>query len=355
MASIKDATIPLTFFAPSRTVLILIAFTLSTASANSVPSCSSTRPGSSFFNGNRELRIPSSLIDATSQQSVTSWSNALCCIYTHVTEISSGSPVMITYDGSRLSYDYNSFEAVADTAYSDICGMSMGSADCNNRATCIDQAFSTPGPCPPPPPPLSPRPPPPRPPPPRPPPSPPPPNPPPPSLPPPPSPPPPRTPPALQPASESPTQSTAAPTTSSPTLTTQPLASSISPTSSPTQLPSQAPTVSSTPLDTSGSGLLDSVDGSTQGALDTEAVVDDTPTPAPARSSANAASEESPDNNPDVPGTDNTGSEVAPSDGEDDECPVVEVQTAGAERGQRRIPYLVTAAALVWVLCWHMD
>jgi len=124
---------------------------------------------------------------------------------------------------------------------------------------------------------------------------------------------------------------------------------------SPAMSLSQAPTVSSTPLDTSGSGLLDSVDGSTQGALDTEAVVDDTPTPAPARSSANAASEESPDNNPDVPGTDNTGSEVAPSDGEDDECPVVEVQTAGAERGQRRIPYLVTAAALVWVLCWHMD
>jgi len=70
---------------------------------------------------------------------------SLCCVYTHVEKISDGqAPYMITYDGSRVSYnnvDTDDFVALAETVMDDICAMSMGSTDCNNQKTCTDNAF----------------------------------------------------------------------------------------------------------------------------------------------------------------------------------------------------------------------
>jgi len=96
-------------------------------------SCDTNR--NTGFADHRTLHLPSSVWDSASDAD-RAWAVKLCCVFTWVIrDPSTTTPFMITYDGGRLSYqDESTFALVAEKAYSAICGMSMGNADCASEA-----------------------------------------------------------------------------------------------------------------------------------------------------------------------------------------------------------------------------
>ena len=94
-------------------------------------SCTKTRSTGSS-NNHRTLNVPAAMWDAATSQEDLNWANKLCCTYTWAVRQESGSsPSMTTYDGSvRIYSTPTSFRETAESVYSAICGMSMGSDDC---------------------------------------------------------------------------------------------------------------------------------------------------------------------------------------------------------------------------------
>lgn len=135
------------FFLPSLMVVVIVVALvfLEGVRGASLLDCTSDRPG---WASHRKLYVPRNMVNkirnkknAEKKAHVT----ALCCVYTHVEKIATGeAPYMITYDGSRVSYnnvDTDDFVALAEMVMGDVCAMSMGSVDCNNQEECTDDAF----------------------------------------------------------------------------------------------------------------------------------------------------------------------------------------------------------------------
>ncbi|CAB9530267.1 expressed unknown protein [Seminavis robusta] len=104
--------------------------------------CSSNRPG---WADHRTLYVPDSMLGDDDDRD-NAWMAALCCVYTHVEVTTSSSIVQFEiYDGSDydLGQSFSSFPEVAAEAMDEICGMSMGSADCRNQASCVEQGLTS--------------------------------------------------------------------------------------------------------------------------------------------------------------------------------------------------------------------
>ena len=119
------------------TTLILIYL----QSVVSIPSCISDRPGGE---SHRTLYVSQSSLSDTEEDD--KWSNVLCCLYTHV-EVKNNKDWdgwLELFDGSWESTSGNTLPEMAQDAYDQICDMSMGSRDCTNQQSCIDNALNSP-------------------------------------------------------------------------------------------------------------------------------------------------------------------------------------------------------------------
>ena len=78
-------------------------------------------------------------------ESQIAWIEALCCVYTYVefvpatTDAATAAQLKV-YDGYIYNIEGESFVEIAETAMHDICGMSMGSDDCESQNECIQNA-----------------------------------------------------------------------------------------------------------------------------------------------------------------------------------------------------------------------
>lgn len=111
---------------------ILLACTLSVRLVDASMagfSCDMTR--TTGYADHRTLNLPAALWDSASYAD-RAWAEKLCCVFTWVARDSSTTtPYMITFDGGRRNYqDATTFAAAAESVYSAVCGMSMGSQDC---------------------------------------------------------------------------------------------------------------------------------------------------------------------------------------------------------------------------------
>ena len=118
-------------------LVLFLSFCLCVIQA--LPSCNSDRPNS--WAEHRTLYVPSRFFETVVQDD--SWVDALCCVYTHVEETDGDTAVLELYDGSSYDISGSSFPVIARTAMDDICEMQMGSEDCENRSTCVDEALTT--------------------------------------------------------------------------------------------------------------------------------------------------------------------------------------------------------------------
>merc|ERR1740129_1282435 len=111
---------------------------LSSTTASNDLCCNKVRSDTGYAN-HRTLHIPGAMWDSAGAAELL-WAKRLCCIYTWVTRDSTAtSPFMITYDGSRRIYTNSaSFISAAESAYSAVCRMSMGSTDCARNQACIN-------------------------------------------------------------------------------------------------------------------------------------------------------------------------------------------------------------------------
>ena len=118
---------------------ILITTLLSLLQASAIPSCKSDRPGSQ---SHRTLYITESSLSDTKEDD--KWTDVLCCLYTHVRvkENKNWDGWLELYDGSWESTNGDTLPEMAEDAYNQICNMSMGSKDCENRRSCIEDALS---------------------------------------------------------------------------------------------------------------------------------------------------------------------------------------------------------------------
>ncbi|KAJ1463480.1 hypothetical protein M885DRAFT_503785 [Pelagophyceae sp. CCMP2097] len=70
------------------------------------------------------------------------WTAALCCINTHAESNPKAAQFrLVNFDGDGYDYDVSTYAEAAQQAYSEICGMSMGSSECLDNADCIDKAL----------------------------------------------------------------------------------------------------------------------------------------------------------------------------------------------------------------------
>lgn len=120
--------------------LKIVISVLALTSVSALPECFSDRPG---WADHRTLFVPETMMSGDPIDDA--WAEALCCVYTYVEVISSSSKKVTfeIYDGSKRSITATTFEELATIAYEDICDMSMGSRDCRNQATCVENAFAT--------------------------------------------------------------------------------------------------------------------------------------------------------------------------------------------------------------------
>merc|ERR1712232_703585 len=121
--------------------LISISLGLIINGASAIPTCNSDRPGSE---SHRTLYIASSRLTNTEEDD--KWTNALCCVYTHVEIRNDWDGWMQLYDGSWESMSGNTLPKMANDAYDEICDMYMGSRDCSSQNVCVSQALSPPSP-----------------------------------------------------------------------------------------------------------------------------------------------------------------------------------------------------------------
>lgn len=105
--------------------------------ASAIPTCNSDRPGSE---SHRTLYIASSSLTNTEEDD--KWTNALCCVYTHVEIRNDWDGWMQLYDGSWESMSGDTLPKMAEDAHDEICDMSMGSRDCSSQKVCVSQALS---------------------------------------------------------------------------------------------------------------------------------------------------------------------------------------------------------------------
>ena len=105
-----------------------------------LPECSSNRPG---WADHRILQVPSNMLSGDSIENA--WTEALCCVYTHVEVIASttNKASFELYDGRTYNIKANSFEDLSNAVYEDICDMPMGSHDCSSKSACVQSAFAT--------------------------------------------------------------------------------------------------------------------------------------------------------------------------------------------------------------------
>lgn len=102
------------------------------AAASSDFTCNYVRDDTGYGPGNhRTVYVPASMYDAATDEDFAA-AYRTCCVFTWVEKDASASyPYMITYDGSRYNYkSATSVKQAADSAYSAVCGMFMGSSDC---------------------------------------------------------------------------------------------------------------------------------------------------------------------------------------------------------------------------------
>merc|ERR1712232_1419739 len=116
------------------TTLILIYLQVVT----SIPSCNSDRPGGE---SHRTSYVSQSSLSNTEEDD--KWTNVLCCVYTHVKIYNNENwdGWLELYDGSWESTSGNTLPKMAQDAYNQICDMSMGSIDCMNQKSCVDNAL----------------------------------------------------------------------------------------------------------------------------------------------------------------------------------------------------------------------
>ena len=107
---------------------------------HALPECLSNRPG---WADHRILQVPSNMLSGDPIENA--WTEALCCVYTHVelTSSSSNKALFELYDGSKYKIKANSFKELSASVYDDICDMPMGSYDCSSKSTCVQSAFAT--------------------------------------------------------------------------------------------------------------------------------------------------------------------------------------------------------------------
>merc|ERR1712157_646883 len=121
--------------------LIGISLGLIINGASAIPTRNSDRPGSE---SHRTLYIASSSLTNTEEDD--KWTNALCCVYTHVEIRNDWDGWMQLYDGSWESISGDKLPEMAKDAYDEICDMYMGSTDCSDQKVCVSQALSPPSP-----------------------------------------------------------------------------------------------------------------------------------------------------------------------------------------------------------------
>ena len=112
-----------------------------TDSLNQYLSCSSERPSGirGRWSTYRTLEIPHQLYDPNSDDQ-TARIDSLCCVYTRIEIVNKDHPTLLLYDGSTQGVSGNTLVDIADSAMADICGMQMGSEDCNEQSVCVDDA-----------------------------------------------------------------------------------------------------------------------------------------------------------------------------------------------------------------------
>jgi hypothetical protein len=120
--------------------LSFVAVCTARSAANGwLPPCDSTRPQGGVRYDFRNLNIPRDMMNGTTEEDI-KHANKLCCVYTRIELVDQDVVKMITYDGSERTYSASTFSEAATMAYSDICGMSMGSVDCETQRSCIADA-----------------------------------------------------------------------------------------------------------------------------------------------------------------------------------------------------------------------
>eukprot|EP00555_Chaetoceros_dichaeta_P012255 CAMPEP_0198265212 /NCGR_PEP_ID=MMETSP1447-20131203/21054_1 /TAXON_ID=420782 /ORGANISM="Chaetoceros dichaeta, Strain CCMP1751" /LENGTH=164 /DNA_ID=CAMNT_0043954571 /DNA_START=195 /DNA_END=686 /DNA_ORIENTATION=- len=102
--------------------------------------CNSDRPGSQ---AHRTLTVPENFVKGTEREM--SWIDTMCCIYTHIESSPTLThPKLTLYDGSSYNILQGStLTDVVKIAKRHICNMKMGSDDCANQATCMDDTLCT--------------------------------------------------------------------------------------------------------------------------------------------------------------------------------------------------------------------
>jgi len=105
--------------------------------------CNSDRPG---WATHRTLYVPGENIPKTEEE--IRWEAALCCIYTHVERYDDANDKswLELYDGYEYSVGQAGFVTTAKRVKDDVCKMSMGETDCNNKERCMDDALEESGP-----------------------------------------------------------------------------------------------------------------------------------------------------------------------------------------------------------------
>ncbi|KAJ1453577.1 hypothetical protein M885DRAFT_275673 [Pelagophyceae sp. CCMP2097] len=123
---------------PRLAVSALVLAAAGLADGAALGACTQTlqTPGQRFGK-HRDFVVPQGMAEDAK------WTAALCCINTHAkTDSKATHARLVNFDGDGYDYDGPTYAEAAQQAYSEICGMYMGSRECLDNADCVTDALN---------------------------------------------------------------------------------------------------------------------------------------------------------------------------------------------------------------------